>query len=147
MAQRHDALGTAWEWTEMTHLAACPCGQLQLACRGDPVRVSVCHCLDCQRRSGSAFAVQARFAPEMVTVSGICRERTRLSDTGNAAVFHFCPDCGTTIWYHAMPDHTLFAVPVGLFADPAFPGPSYSVYEDRKHGWIEIVGDSIEHYA
>lgn len=126
--------------------ATCPCGQLSLTCTGDPMRISACHCLDCKRRSGSAFAVQARFAPETVTVTGTSKQWTRISDAGNEAVFHFCPDCGTTVWYHALPHRALFAVPIGTFADPAFPAPVYSVYEQRKHAWVEIIGDATEHY-
>lgn len=127
--------------------ATCACGQLSVECTGDAMRVSVCHCLDCQRRSGSAFAAQARFAPEAVTVTGTSQQWTKISDEGNEAVFHFCPICGTTVWYHALPHRALFAVPVGTFADPTFPTPVYSVYEDRKYGWVDIVGDGIEHYA
>jgi hypothetical protein len=41
--------------------ACCSCGQLQVTTTGEPVRISVCHCLACQRRTGSAFGVQARF--------------------------------------------------------------------------------------
>jgi len=37
------------------------------------------------------------------------------------------------------------AVPVGAFADPDFPSPKFSVYEERQHHWIAIVGDDIEH--
>ena len=44
-----------------TRTASCRCGQLQRDGAGDPVRVSVCHCLNCQKRSGSAFAAQARW--------------------------------------------------------------------------------------
>ena len=53
-----------------THTASCRCGQLPATVTGEPVRVSVCHCLDCQRRSGSAFAAQARFPAETVTIEG-----------------------------------------------------------------------------
>ena len=38
-----------------THHAECSCGQLQVDADGDPVRISMCHCLACQRRTGSAF--------------------------------------------------------------------------------------------
>ena len=54
----------------MTRTATCRCGQLSATCTGEPVRGSVCHCYDCQKRSGSAFAVQARFPSEAVTISG-----------------------------------------------------------------------------
>ena len=43
-----------------TRDASCSCGQLHLTCEGEPVRISVCHCLACQQRTGSAFGVQAR---------------------------------------------------------------------------------------
>lgn len=49
-----------------TRRATCTCGQLGVDCEGDPVRVSVCHCLPCQQRTGSAFGVQARFARAQV---------------------------------------------------------------------------------
>ena len=126
--------------------ARCFCGKLVLTCRGEPVRVSVCHCLDCKRRSGSAFATQARFAPDDVTVSGTYKSRTRTADSGNRSDHHFCPECGSEMWYHALPDRSLYAIPVGAFADPAFPPPDYSVYEERKHAWLTVDGPGIEHF-
>ena len=53
-----------------THTASCRCGQLKATVTGEPVRVSVCHCLDCKKRSGSAFARQARWPAEQVTIEG-----------------------------------------------------------------------------
>ena len=50
--------------------ASCRCGQLRATVTGEPVRVSVCHCLNCKKRSGSAFAVQARWPAEQVTIEG-----------------------------------------------------------------------------
>jgi hypothetical protein len=129
-----------------TRTAACQCGQLSVTCTGDPVRISVCHCLNCQRRSGSSFAAQARFSPEHVTITGVSSEWTRISDEGKSATFHFCPDCGSTVYYLNESVPGLVAVAVGAFADPHFPPPVYSVYEERKHRWVEIVGDEIERF-
>lgn len=126
--------------------ASCPCGQLGLVARGEPVRVSICHCLDCHRRSGSAFAAQARFPADAVTITGMAKNWTRTADSGNAATFHFCPDCGTTVFYRSRPGRDLVAVPVGTFADPRFPPPHYSVYEGRRHAWLAITGGDIEHH-
>ncbi|MGN6496498.1 MAG: GFA family protein [Tsuneonella sp.] len=131
---------------EALRTAQCQCGQLSLACRGTPARVSVCHCLDCQRRSGAPFAMQARFAPDQVTVTGEAKEWRRIADSGNVSQHHFCPTCGSEMWYHARPHRELYAVPVGRFADPAFPPPGYSVYEERKHPWLRIEGEGIEHF-
>jgi hypothetical protein len=127
--------------------ATCACGQLSIECQGDPVRVSVCHCLDCKKRSGSAFAAQARFPADRVTVSGRSNQWSRVGDEGGGAVFDFCPGCGSTVFYRAVADPDFVAVAVGAFADPSFPPPVYSVYEDRKHAWVEIVGEGIDHYS
>ena len=51
--------------------ASCSCGQLRLTVEGDPVRISMCHCLACQRRTGSAFGMQARWPKEQVEVPGL----------------------------------------------------------------------------
>ena len=128
-----------------TRTATCQCGQLSVACAGDPVRVSVCHCLDCQRRSGSSFAVQTRFPVECVTITGDYKQWTRYGDEGGEGIMHFCPTCGSTVFYRVTADPSTIAVAVGAFADPAFPPPEYTVYENRKHAWVEIVGDGIEH--
>lgn len=127
-----------------TRTATCRCGQLSIACTGEPVRVSVCHCYDCQKRSGSAFAVQARFPAEVVTTSGAYNIYTHTLGSGNSADFHFCPTCGGTLWYHALPDRSLFAIPVGTFADKDFPTPEYTVYVDRKHDWVTLSEDIVE---
>ena len=50
--------------------AACHCGQLRLEVTGDPFVVSICHCLDCQRRTGSAFGMQSAFKPDQVEIVG-----------------------------------------------------------------------------
>jgi hypothetical protein len=132
--------------TMTSRTASCACGQLNLRCEGEPVRVSVCHCLDCQRRSGSAFAAQARFPDAHVAVSGEWREWERIGDAGGRARFRFCPACGSTICYMVDADPGMTAIPVGAFADPAFPSPVYSVYEGRRHRWLAIVGDGIDRF-
>jgi hypothetical protein len=125
--------------------ATCRCGLLSAICKGEPVRVSVCHCYDCRKRSGSAFAVQARFPADAVTISGEHKVYVHAGGSGNTAEFHFCPVCGGTLWFHALPDRALYAIPVGAFADKDFPTPEYTVYVERKHGWVTISDDIIEY--
>ena len=125
--------------------ASCSCGGLTATCTGKPVRVSVCHCLACQRRSGSAFAAQVRFASEDVAVAGESRSFVRRGDSGGAATFRFCPRCGTTVVFVADATPELSAIPLGVFETRDFPLPEYSVYEERKLPWVRIEGEGIEH--
>jgi hypothetical protein len=101
---------------------------------GEPIRVSVCHCLACQRRTGSAFSAQARFPLEAVTIAGESREFERISDEGEGRRFNFCPRCGATVYYQTDPE--LIAIPLGAFAGLDFPPPTVSVWEERKHAWV-----------
>ncbi len=125
--------------------ATCRCGQLSATVTGEPVRVSVCHCPVCQKRTGSAFSVQARWPAQQVIVEGRSSSWSRTADSGLTATYHFCAECGSTVHYITEHMPGLIAVPVGAFADPAFPAPAFSVWEERKHDWVEIVGDGVEH--
>src|SRR4051812_45966786 len=114
--------------------ASCACGQLSLITSAEPVRISVCHCLDCQRRSGSVFAAQARFPTGEVTISGHSKTFVRTGET--TTTFHFCPTCGSTLYYISENSADRIAVAIGAFADPQFPAPTVSVFEDRMHAWV-----------
>ena len=124
--------------------ASCSCGQLTATVVGDPIRVSVCHCLACQRRTGSVFGAQARFPATSVTIKGECREYVRTGDSGGQIHFKFCPTCGSTVFYILADTPEHIAIPVGAFADPTFPRPGRSVYEERMHSWVVIPKDIVE---
>lgn len=124
--------------------AVCSCGQLHLTAEGDPIRISMCHCLACQRRTGSAFGIQARFTSNHVRVAGRHSDYVRISDEGETRTFHFCPDCGATVFYTLATVPDVVAVPVGAFADPSFPAPTVSVFESRRHPWL-AVPTAVEH--
>lgn len=127
-----------------TRLASCSCGKLTAEVQGDPVRVSVCHCLACQRRTGSVFGAQARFPRENVKVSGEGKTFVRVGDAGGTGRFTFCTDCGATVYYTFAGKDDVIAIPIGAFADPNFPRPRFSVYEARMHSWVAMPQD-IEH--
>ncbi|HEY2531916.1 MAG TPA: GFA family protein [Xanthobacteraceae bacterium] len=129
-----------------TRIAACSCGQLKVTVVGEPIRVSVCHCLACQRRTGSVFGAQARFLAISINAAGESREYIRVGDSGGAIHFHFCPICGSTVFYKIARIAEQVAIPVGAFADPTFPSPGRSVYDGRRHSWVTLP-DSIEHLA
>jgi hypothetical protein len=125
--------------------AACHCGQLRLEVTGDPFAVSICHCLACQRRTGSAFGMQAGYRANQVRISGRFNDYARISDEADRKehVFHFCPDCGSQVFYTEPSDPDLVVVSTGAFADPTFPPPTESGYDWRRHPWVGLP-DSVE---
>ena len=117
--------------------ASCSCGQLRIEVEGEPLGVGVCHCLACQRRTGSVFAALASFAAPY-EVHGMASEYVRVGDLGAAFRFRFCPVCGSTVFHTEEGEGGSVSVAVGAFADPGFPAPRASVYECRRHPWVQL---------
>lgn len=130
----------------MERRASCCCGQLTVTCAGDPIRVSMCHCLACQQRTGSAFGIQARYPRSRVTIAGTATRYERVGDSGGRATFQFCPTCGSSVCWEldGLPD--FIAVAVGAFADPKFPPPTVSIYGSRRHAWAVLAGLTIDEH-
>ena len=89
--------------------------------------------------------MQAAFKPDQVQVVGRFSDFARISDESDRKehVFHFCPDCGSQVFYTEPTEPDLIVVSVGSFADPSFPPPTESGYDSRRHHWVELP-DSIE---
>jgi hypothetical protein len=122
---------------QRSRTASCSCGQLRIDVRGDPLGVGICHCLECQRRTGSVFATLARFAAPY-RVHGDATEYVRADDQGAKFRFRFCPTCGTTVYHTEEGREDSVGVAVGAFADPDFPAPRVSVYDCRRHAWVKV---------
>ncbi len=123
--------------------AQCACGALRLTMREPAKLVAACHCLACQRRTGTAFSVNAFYASEAVEIAGATTEFTRISDSGRNVHMHFCPACGSTVYWKADAAPAIIGVAVGAIADPAFPAPTLSVFEKSKHHWVSF-GEEVE---
>ena len=123
------------------HEAVCSCGQLRVRTEGDPVRVSMCHCLACQRRTGSAFGMQARWPKDRVEITGRSTEYGRISDDGYERTFRFCPDCGSTVFWTNEDGPDLIAV--AITRSPILPSlsrPSLSTARDDIRGCRSRTG-------
>lgn len=122
--------------------AACSCGQLQLTIEGEPSRVSMCSCLACQRRTGAVISNQARFRREQVTVAGKATTWSRAAESGNTLTFHFCPICGSTVYWENTGFPGTVMTAIGNFADPGFPAPNIAVWEESRHSWLSLPSDT-----
>lgn len=130
---------------KMTMIASCSCGSLTAEIGGDPVIVGICHCTQCQRRTGSVFGVGAYFRKEGVRTSGASTIYVRDGQDGRKVQTHFCPTCGSTVFWFLdfFPD--FLGIAVGAFGDPAFTRPVVSVWEQTRHPWVSF-GHDVEHH-
>ena len=133
-------------------IASCSCGQLTVTCDGpDPERRSLCHCKNCQLQTGSAFAIQARFPRGQVRIEGTSTAWTFPADgakpvtyrscDSEGATYHFCPECGSTVYWEIATAPDVLGVAVGAMTDPTFPPPMISGFEAYGHPWAMTASD------
>jgi hypothetical protein len=153
------ATGEQSKKTVKTRTASCNCGQLRVTCTGpDPDRVVMCNCYLCQKQTGSPFSLQARFPNEQVKIEGkstawkfpidgaepvnyrTCAGTDGITNSAaDVVTSHFCPDCGSTVYYFRKSDPARTGVKVGAFADPTFPPPMGSGFEEYAHPWVKNI--------
>ena len=132
----------------MTRIAHCCCRSLRAGTTGEPAFVGACHCTECQRRTGSPFGVGTYFPKQQVRTEGRSKVYMRGSDSGRKIEFHFCPDCGSTVFWYAegLPD--MVGIAFGAFAEPAMPRPTLSVWETTRNPWVtfdhELNGFTVQ---
>ena len=128
------------------HEGGCVCGSVRYVTQGEPLRVTVCHCTWCQRRTGSAFAVEPIFNEEQVKISGgpLTRYRHISDESGRWLDLEFCARCGTNIGFTLQWRPGARAIDAGTFDDPSW------IRTDRHHfryiflrsaqKWSEVPG-------
>ncbi len=132
------------------HEGGCVCGAVRYVAHGDPLRVTVCHCTWCQRRTGSAFGVEAVYPEDAVALAGAMQTYRHVSDESVRWLDqHFCARCGTNLGI------TLEAVPgIRTIAAGTFDDPSWLrresclfryVYLRSARDWSAIP-DGVERY-
>ncbi len=127
-------------------VATCDCGNLRVTCSGEPFRISMCHCLACQRRTGAPFGVQSWFQRDQLGITGQSATYIRTVDNGNKVAYQFCPNCGSTVYWELARKPGMVVIAVGMFADPSFPPPRVSVWERRRHPWtVHVAECQMEH--
>jgi hypothetical protein len=130
----------------MTRIAHCCCGSLRAEAIGEPAFVAACHCTECQRRTGSPFGVSTYFPKGEVRTEGPSKIYVRGSGSGRQIELHFCPDCGSTVFWYSELFPDLVGIAFGAFADPSMPRPIVSVWEMTQHPWVTF-DHKLDHFG
>jgi hypothetical protein len=127
--------------------ANCACGQLSISVHAQPVLHGVCHCTNCKRRTGSAFGISAYFdksaVKEKVGESSVYAFHHHELNHDQAR--HFCPKCGTTLYWFVsnMPDK--IGIAGGCFAPESLGAPGASYRDNKKESWVSLPNNWLTH--
>jgi hypothetical protein len=119
-------------------VGGCLCGAVRYVCSGAPAMTGACHCRDCQRASGSAFATLMIFPRDAVRVSGEVATYEHKGDSGGMVHRRFCPKCGVhvVVEYDVTPQFVV--VMAGTLDDPSLIRPQWNIYTESKQPWVEL---------
>jgi GNAT superfamily N-acetyltransferase len=129
----------------MERIGQCHCGSLRVVATGQPERVYLCHCRACQRRTGTAFHYGATYLKDRVRLDGERKIYERDADTGYRIRFHFCPCCGSTVYWEGDRNPAVCGVAAGAFEAGAFSPPRDSIWEKSMHRWVGLSPDMGHH--
>ena len=136
-----------------TRTARCGCGRAEITVEDEPVRVILCHCNFCQRRTGSTFAASGQWAEKsVVAVNGETKRYNGLEVDGVSSPispggvnYYFCPTCGSVLYWdwgvEGQAERTV-SIGVGNFGDPSFPMPTVEFGTGFRHDWVPPVPDA-----
>lgn len=117
----------------------CACGAVKYRLASAPMFVHCCHCLDCQRQTGSAFVLNALIEGTRVQLlSGETKPYPQPTDSGRPHVIHRCPDCGTALWSTYGGREQLRFVRVGTLEQPSTLAPDVHIYTRSKQPWVRL---------
>lgn len=141
-------MGAAVNAESGTRTAECGCGRLRVTVAGAPVMIVACHCDFCQKITGSVFKVSALYADDAVTsidgestiFNGLQVNGVGPADSQDRSIsYHFCPTCGSTVYWTGSDFPGLHGIHVGNFFDPDFPAPVMEMQTKSRHRWLAPV--------
>jgi hypothetical protein len=124
----------------------CECGRVQYEVNAEITDLSHCHCSQCRRLHGAAFASFGAVARDKFSyVSGQSDLKVYASSEDIDRVF--CRNCGSNILADYKPDPKVFYITMGTVeGDPKCP-PAYHSYVGSKAPWFEIFDELPKHDA
>ena len=122
--------------SETTRVARCLCAELTVTTKGEPARVLICSCVDCRRKSGSAFAVSTYWPGTQVEIAGPSRQFGRPAQDGRTMEYEFCPTCGVSLYWRADFAPGAIGIGAGNFADSSFAVPTKAYWTEQRPDWV-----------
>ena len=116
----------------------CLCGAVRYTAEADPTSATVCHCRDCQKFTGSAFAALVRVAKDAATIEGTLKTVSSIGGSGNPILRHFCPECGASVAEESATRSGVIILNVGTFDDPSIAKPGREIFRDDALPWVEV---------
>jgi hypothetical protein len=124
-----------------TITGGCLCGKIRYSANAEPAFVGLCHCHDCQKFTGSAFAAVIGLPKSAVTVTGALKGFTKQGDSGKPINRMFCPECGGSVMDEAEAAPGMVMIQAGTLDDTSWVKPTSQIYCASAQSWVLLGGE------
>jgi hypothetical protein len=124
----------------------CACGAVRYQGEADPVAMFNCHCRDCQRASGSAYAAVVLVPKAAIQINGEPRYHRIIADSGSGIERGFCPNCGSQVLLLAEHNPDVLILQAGCLDDPSVHRPARDIFTASAQPW-DHMDPSIPKFA
>jgi hypothetical protein len=123
----------------------CLCGAVRYTAEGDLAAATICHCRDCQKFTGSAFATLLMVPKGSFTVTGAMKTHTGVGGSGLPILRHFCPECGSSLAEEPGTRPGMVILNIGTFDDPSAVRPAREIFRDDGLPFVQVTGDMLRY--
>ncbi|GBE43567.1 glutathione-dependent formaldehyde-activating enzyme [bacterium BMS3Bbin10] len=124
----------------------CQCGAVRYALEPKPYKIYVCHCLECQKQSASAFGLSMPLKFEDLALEGETAEYVRSTDSGARTRCIFCRQCGTRLYHRSDRSPEFVTIKAGTLDETHSIKPVAHIWVSRKQPWV-VLDDDVPAYA
>ncbi len=125
-----------------TYAGGCSCGAVRFRLTSAPMFVHCCHCLDCQKQTGGAFAINALIETDRIEMLGSAPQAVSMpTDSGRPHDIYRCPECKVAVWSDYGRRPYLRFVRVATLDDPHAITPDVHIYTRTKVPWVALPAD------
>ena len=122
---------------------ACCCRTVRYRLLAEPMFVNCCHCTDCQRHTGSAFAINALIETDRIELlSGAPEPISMPTESGRPHDIYRCPTCQVAVWSDYGRRPKLRFVRVATLDEPHAIKPDAHIYVRSKVPWVQLPPDA-----
>ena len=114
---------------------SCHCGSIRYTAQVDPEQVTICHCTDCQRLSGSAYRASVPAARETFVLEGTPKTYIKTADSGTRRKHAFCPECGAPVYSSAVTDPPAYSLRIGCLDQRSQLPPKRQIWCKSSLSW------------
>lgn len=119
----------------------CLCGAVRFTAQTDTFGATICHCRDCQKFTGAAFAALVPVQKDALTVTGPVKTHTAAGGSGKPVLRTFCAECGSSLFEEPTVRPGLAILFAGTFDNPMAVSPAREIFRDDALPWVAVGGD------